>query len=147
MGNLTNALIVVMCINVALFLGQISMDNINSSQTHSLYACKGSLLEEFDNNKCAGNYSLANETKITDNLPSVPQSLPATIGQFFVDVFTAVSNFITETLGLKYVIAIFSAPYHIMSAFLPQEFAFAIGALWYVVTGFLVVAWLKGGEA
>jgi hypothetical protein len=77
MGNLTNALILVMCINVVLFLGQISILKINPSGTgEDIYRCQGTLLSRFDNSSCqSSNYSL-NTNLATSSLPSAPPTAP-----------------------------------------------------------------------
>lgn len=148
MGNLTYALVIIMSINVILFISQVSILQINPTGAN-FYDCQGSLMSSFDVNKCKdrGNVSL-DQSLAQSNLPSGNPSVDATSGNVFTDLFNTIKNWVLEDLGVKYLLDMVSAPAHFLNMMgLPQPISFALSTLWYAVTFFLFVAWIKGGSS
>lgn len=147
MSNLTSALVIVMMVNVVLFLGQMAVNEI-SSDGPQFTQCEGSLLGAFDVNNCAtSNYSL-DDSDPADKLPTGESSVAPDTGNIFTDIFTSARSWVLDSLGLKYVVGILSAPSNFLKALgVPPAFAFAIGALWYGVTLFLLISWIMGRDA
>jgi hypothetical protein len=141
MADLTNALVVVLSINLFLFLGQAAITDIGGPT--QFYNCDGGLLESANQYGCTGNYALDNN--YAERLEPGSSSVTATTGNIFTDTFVALKNWLLNATGIKYVFNILGAPYNFLKAIqLPDAFAFAIGALWYLVTFFLIVNWLFG---
>lgn len=147
MSNLTTALIVVMSINLMLFLGQAAVLNINPEGPH-FFDCKGSMIGSLDQNGCNGQSYVLNDTDPANRLPSGVSSVSPETGNIFTDPFTTLKSWFLDTLGLRYLVQLLSAPMNFLSAIgLPNAFAFAVGALWYGITLFLIVAFLIGRDA
>lgn len=149
MGNLTNALIIVMAINAVLFMGKVSIMEINPTNTGYHYDCNGNVLSQFERNGCnnATSYGLinVNNNSISSQLPSNPTIIDS-IGQFFTDIYSSVRNWLLDSLGLSYVLAVLTAPSDFLSMTgLPESFVWVISAFWYGITLFLIVNWFKGG--
>lgn len=148
MGNLTTALVIVLAINVVLFLAQASMIGINPDASQ-FYKCEGTMLSTFDKQNCisGSNYDL-NKGVGQDGLPSGSPTIETNTGNIFTDTFNAVRSWLLTSLGLQYLFDLLSAPYTFLQLFgLPAAFAFALSALWYGVTLFLLINWIKGGSA
>lgn len=147
MDDLTNALMIVLSINVMLWLGQVAVLEINPSGTQ-FSSCNGTLLASFDAYNCTGPSQVLDEASITSDLPKASAGsggVAAGIGAFFTDLWATLTNWIGDTLGLKYVWSILTAPTNFLKVIgVPPEIAFGLGALWYGVTFFLLIAWLRG---
>lgn len=148
MSNLTNALVVVLCINVMFFLGQASVNGVAAEiglANTSFYTGSGGMIEQWD----AGGNILSD-----DNSTILPQGSTGSggvspdEGNSFTDMFSTAYNWIIDKLGIGYIIAILRAPYNFLQAIgLPQAYVFGIGSLWYGLTLFLIVSWLIGRDA
>jgi len=147
MSSLTNALMVVLAINAMLFLGQASVNAI-SDDAPEFYNCQGSALGSFEQGNCTTDKYVLDSTDPANRLPSGASSVDPDTGNLYTDSFTTGKSWFLDTLGLNYLVSILSAPMNFLSALgLPQAFSFAIGALWYGVTLFLIVAFLLGRDA
>jgi hypothetical protein len=141
MADLTNALVIVLSINLFLFLGQAAINDIGG--TTQFYNCQGSLLESTNQYGCTSQYQL--DDNYGERLDTGTSGVSATSGNIFTDTFVAIKNWLLESTGVGYLFSILSAPYNFLSALqLPSAFSFAIGSLWYLVTFFLIVNWLFG---
>lgn len=148
MTTLTNALIVVLAVNVMLFLGQAAMIEINPTAPQFIN-CEGTPLGSLEATGCTtpGSYVL-NSSNPASMLPSGETSVSPETGVLFTDPFTAFKTWLLTSLGLSYLVAIVAAPYNFLTALgLPQAFIFAIGTLWYGVTLFLIIAFALGRDA
>lgn len=140
MGNNTTALVIVLSINVMLFLGQAAALSMNSDGV-VFYNNEGTVLSDFDN----GNYTIPNNPD--DLLPSGESSVNPETGNIFTDTFSASRSWILETTGLSYLVNMLGAPAQFLYAIgLPAAFSWAVGALWYGVTLFVIVAFIIGRE-
>lgn len=140
MGNNTLALVIVMSINVMLFLGQAAALELNPDGTQ-YYNNEGTLLNSFR----GGNYTLPNNPD--ELLPSGESSVNPETGNIFTDTFSATRSWLLETTGLGYLINLLGAPAQFLySIGLPAAFSWAIGALWYGITLFILVSWIIGRD-
>lgn len=140
MGNITSALVIVLSINVMLFLGQAAAIAINPAG-EVFHDSGGSLISDFDN----GNYTLPNNPD--ELIPEGESSVNPETGNIFTDTFSASRSWVLETTGLGYLINLLGAPAQLLySIGVPNAFAWAVGALWYGVTLFLVVAFILGRD-
>ena len=142
MGNMTIAFTFVMLLNVLMWFGQVSAIEINPSGTN-YYNDDDSLMCEFGD--CTTH--IMDEDSIADKLPTGEGSVSPTTGNLFTDIFSSITGWIGEKLGLNYIKSIISAPYKLLLAMnLPQAFAFGIGVLWYGITLIVVLAFIFGRE-
>lgn len=148
MSNLTTALIIVLSINAMLFLGQAAALNI-AADAPTFYNCQGTIFGQIEQQGCQNtSLYLLNDTNPSSVLPSGESSVSPETGNIFTDAFTSIKSFFIDTLGLGYLVAIVSAPSNLLKGLgLPSEFSFAVGALWYLTTLFLVIAFFWGRDA
>jgi len=139
MGNLTTSLVVVLMINAFLIMGQSAITSINPQASNFLTGSKTPLYSFSQN-------GTLNESNINDKLPSTDSSVSVTTGNIFTDTWNAVKNWFLQSTGINYVLGILSAPYNFLKAImLPNEFVLIIGSLWYMLTLYLIINFLKGG--
>lgn len=147
MAELSYALAIVLSINAMLWLGQVSINHLNPDGAINYINCTGTTIAGFEANGCAGN---TNNFVVTDNnptagLPTSGSTVQVDSGNFFTDTFTASVNWFTESTGLRYISDMVKAPSNFLKAIgTPPEMAFAIGAIWYAFTFFLIVAFIIG---
>lgn len=147
MSNLTNALAVVIGINVIMFLAQAAILELEPEGS-SFYNCEGSIIASFDKNNCTSATYVLDDSNPKDLLPTGAKSVDPDTGNIFTDAFTGIKTWLLDSLGLSYLANILSAPTNMLKAMgLPDAFSFAVGALWYGVTLFLIVAFLFGRDA
>ena len=148
MSNLTMGLVVVLAINVVMFIGQAAILEINP-EGPVLYHCNGTILGALEQTGCSnqGSYVL-DDTDPANRLPSGEGSVSPTTGNIFTDAFTAAKSWLLDTMGLSYVVSLLGAPMSFLESLgLPSAFSFAVGAMWYGLTLFLIVAFLLGRDA
>lgn len=151
--NLLGALLIVMGINVMLWLGQIAALEMVQPEGPpytigpKFYNCEGSLLGDVEASGCTGSTYVLLDDDPASQLPNQGSEIQVDSGNVFTDTFSAAVNWFTESTGLKYLYNILAAPSNFLKAIgVPSEFAFAIGAMWYVVTLLLIIAFLLGGR-
>lgn len=141
MGNLTTALIIVLMINAFLVLGQMAIMDINPNADNFLNASKTPL------------YSFANDgvlddSNINDQLPNADAGISPTTGNVFTDTWNAVKTWFLDTTGINYLLGLLSAPYNFLKAITGGAFpgfVLVVGSLWYIMTLYLIINFLKGG--
>lgn len=143
--DLTTALIVVLSINAFLFLGQMAVNHVADDTAPVYYNCEGSLIGTFEASHCStGQYDLTGQDP-SGMLPSKSTglSVSAGSGNIITDSFISAQNWLLDKTGASYIFSILVAPANFLKAIgLPSEFAFAVGAIWYGVTLFLIVSWI-----
>lgn len=145
MGNLTTALVLVLSLNVLFYLADVGMQELNPGGT-DFYTGEDSMLEGFAKNSDLENPHL-DKSGITDTLPTSGSSVETESGFEFSDILVAIRTWVSNAPGIKYIYGIIMAPYNLLSAMnLPQAVRYAIGAFWYGITLFLVVAFFFGRE-
>lgn len=154
MGNLTSALVFVMCINVVLAIAQISI-NQDTNTPQTIYNCQDSqIMQSLDKNGCNGNYSL-NLNYADTNLPDASPTTGTGDTNPFTDTFNAIKNWFSNvggsiSKGWGYLKDIVGAPYFFLKNIFGIKYAeitVLVATLWYAITFFLIIAWLKGGDA
>lgn len=156
MGSLEQALAIVLAINVVLWLGQVSVlalvppgsANEFNGVTPYFYNCKDTILGNAEANRCTTNNThILDTSDPSAKLPNQGSQVQISSGNIFTDTFSAAVNWFTQSTGLHYLYDILSAPVNILKAIgVPAEFSFAIGAMWYLFTLFLIVAFVLGGN-
>lgn len=137
-GSIGQALTIVMAINLMLWFGQIAVLSVNPDGVQ-FFNKEGSLINQYD----AGNYTLSDDP--LNQLPTSESSVSVTTGNIFTDLFTTVKNWFLDTTGLSYILNVLSAPMSFFKAIhLPPEFAYGLGAMWYGITLFLIIAFIRG---
>jgi len=145
MGNLTVALSFVIALNVLMFLTQAAILEVNPDAT-TFFTNKGTMLDSFDANKNTGNYTLDTDA-VSEHLPTGKGSISVTTGNLFTDMFSSIKTWLADKTGLSYLSGIVSAPYNILKSMnLPNAFVFAMGTMWYVLTLFLLIAFIWGRD-
>ena len=143
MGNLTTALMVVLTLNVLMFMTQASMINIAETSTPNIFNCQGSMMGVYSENCSNADTAILDNSDVPALFPGTADATSPTTGNIFTDVFTSIKNWMLDTLGLKYVYNILSAPYNILKITgLPNEITFALSVFWYGLTAFLIIAFL-----
>lgn len=140
MDGLESALVIVMCINLMLVLGQFSAMKVNPDFVDNVVDCANSPLGQFGS--CNGSHYTADMSNPT--LPTSSTSVDATTGTVFTDLYNTVKGFFADTLGLKYVTAIFGAPASFLKGMnLDPDFANLIGKVWWAISLVLFITYLK----
>jgi hypothetical protein len=138
------ALGIMLAINVFLFLGQVSIDDIASSINRTsgttLYNYDNSLMQEYD----SGDYVLTSDTA----LPDTEGGISPETGNFFVDPIGSLKSFFGKVgTGFSYFKSIVNAvPNFLKSIGLPNELSFALGFFWHVLTLFLIIMLIWGRQ-
>lgn len=146
MTNITQALVIVMSINIMLFLGQVSVLELNP-EGDLFFNCTNTLIGDLEESNCQGNTYALTDTDPVTGLPRTESDVNAETGNIFTDTFNAAKDWLTGITGLDYVVAMVTAPKNfLMSIGAPPAFSFAVGVLWYSITFFLLVAWLLGRD-
>lgn len=142
MSNLTYALIIVLVLNGLMFLGQESINEIRGDENIIFTDCQNGVLL----GDCQNSYiDFSDPASI---LPNTNSEISKTEGTTYTDTPSAISSFFLDTLGIKYIVGIISAPYNILSGIgLPKAVAFALGSIWYGITLFLLMAFIFGRDA
>lgn len=145
MSELTTALAIVLSINALFFLMQVSVLNLNP-QANLAYNCDGDILSLVDAQACMENsLYVMNDTNPASILPSQGGDIETDSGVVYTDTSSASSTWLSSGHGLNTFQTLVYAPKNILVAIgMPGPFAFAIGALWYLFTGFLIVAFVLG---
>jgi hypothetical protein len=141
METLETLLLIVLSINLVMVLTQFSAQAVNPDFTESLINCAGSPLGQYGNCTTKGVYTF---NASNPNLPTSSSSTDVTSGGIFTDLYNTIKGFFSDTLGLKYVVAIFSAPTTFLKNInVDPTFAGLIGAMWWIFTLGVVVTYLK----
>jgi len=149
MSNLTNALVIVICLNVIMFLGQASILALNPDAV-KFYNCNSNILGNFESNDCSGsNYTLMDDVKgqIPDTTNTVQESGSVNI---ITDTFNSIVTWFKTKLvsvgnSINYIFMIVSTPSQIAHTIgFSDSVSFAIGVLWYAITFFFILAFIFG---
>lgn len=149
MANLTSLLLIVLCMNAVLFLGQVAVIEVDPSPATAFYQCSGNMLQRFDQNNCTNTNSyVISSDEALEELPGGTASTSPTTGNVFTDIFSTAKDWLINNIpGLGYLKQVLTAPYNLLSSLgLPNVFVFTVGTIWYGVTFFLIVAFLFGRQ-
>jgi len=145
MANLTIALVFVLVVNALLILCSTAVDDINPGSL--FYNMDGSCIDSFNAGGTDDPY--LDSEGIPDYYPESEGSVEPTSGEgFFTDLFGSIKNWAVSLPGISHVYCIVMSPYNMLKLMnLPEMFNFVIGALWYGLTIFLIVAFFWGRDA
>ena len=148
MGNLTTSLVFVLALNLFLFLAQASMMDLNPNNANVIYSSTDGIIEKNNINTNGGDPILeTDKNTINSQLPSGDNNIVTNLVNIITDTFNSIKSWFSNTLGLKYIYNILSAPYSMLAiAGLPEVFRFAIGSFWYAYSLFVIVAFFWGRE-
>ena len=133
------ALAIILSVNVFLFLGGNAIQDINGSD-FSFFNPNNNMIGKYD----TGNYTLTED--LTGNLPSGSGSISPETGNLFTDTFSTLKNWFLDTTGLGFIFDIVNALPNFLKIFLDPTLAYALGFFWHVLTIFLIINFIKGGE-
>lgn len=142
--ELGDALAIVLAVNCMLWLGQVAALEMNP-EGPQFYNCAGSMIGQFEATQCAGGVYVLNDSNPAARLPTAGGTIEVDSGQSYTDTFAASNNWFTDATGLSYLYNILAAPSNFLKAVgVPAAFAFAVGAMWYCFTLFLIIAFVLG---
>ena len=154
MGNITNFLVIVLAINVFMFLAQSALIDANPSISNPIgYTCEKSILGAYDKNNCKNstNYILNAQNLTSDNLPPTSfqsNNFVSVASELVSDIYNTVKGWLFENAVSMFIREMATSPYTILSLTgMPSVFVFTIGTFWHLLGIFLIVSWLKGGDA
>ena len=135
-------LLVILCVDVILFLGQISASNIGDEfnlDSPNFFNENSSFLKKFDE----GNYSINSNT--SGVLPIPEDSVSSETGNVFTDSAKSITSWLKDKTrgvitGWDYLVSFLGGPTKYLSDInAPKEFVFALSALWYGLTLLLLI--------
>ena len=138
MGNVTTALIFVLTLNLLMAVSVVAMTQLwnvdNTDAPPSFCSNQGDLFYK--------NSNIVNNSNIENMIPGQAQATSPTTGNIFTDVFTSIRNWILGVPGLNYIYIIVSSPACAFQLLLPPELSPLFIGFWYMITLFLVIAFL-----
>ena len=141
---LPTALIIVLSLNLVMFLGQAAIIDVADEvgNTQMFYNASGSLICSHDVNGCTGSVYTPRDDDPTSLLPTA-STVEEGDGNFITDIFGSISSWFSDKVA--YLTSLFSAPATFIGFLgLPEAAAFALGAVWYMFTLLVVVAFFWG---
>jgi len=136
--NLTITLLIILSIDIIFLLASTAIIDMNPEGT-TFYDYDSSFIKDFD----AGDKTI-NTSQAGLQLPAGEDSVSDT-GSSFADIFKTGKSWFLDTIGLSYLINFLGAPIIFLGMLnLPSLFIFAIGALWWGTTLFLIISFLLG---
>ena len=139
MSNLTNGLIIVLCVSAMLILGGLVASDI-TSEDKSFMSCSGTLF-----NNCTSR----DTSNPLSSLPSVntnPVNPTGITGE--EGIFANIGSWIADTTGLTFLYNIISAPSTFLRAIgLKTMYADIFATIWYSLLLFLIISWWKGQDS
>lgn len=146
MAELGNVLLVVLCVNGLLFLGQIAALELNPDGPQ-FYNCEDGLIGQFEIQGCTTGTYVLNVADPASKLPNQGSQVEINNGNVFTDTFSAAVNWFTRSTGLNYLYSILASPANFLIALhVPDVFAFALGAMWYGFTLLTIIAFILGRD-
>lgn len=154
MAELINVVLIVLCINACLFIGQAMIINANPESPQLIkYDFHNSPICSADQKNCADINNATLNKALAENQSNYPEvsvigQIGATVLGGIGDMFTGLKNWFFNDSPVAYLLKILSAPFDfLIMAGVPPAMAMGIGAIWYLLTIFLMVNWWKGGFA
>jgi hypothetical protein len=140
--NLVMTLIIILAIDVIFLLASLAIIDMNPTghpAGSTFYDYNKGLIKDFD----AGGKTI-NTSQASLQLPSGEDSV-SDEGSTFADIFKTGRSWFLDATGLSYLINFLGAPVIFLTMLgLPSIVVFSIGALWWGVTLFLIIAFLLG---
>ena len=140
MDNLEWAVLIVLCMNLMLLLGQFAAHKVNPDFGSDIVNCGTSPIGTYGD--CSGGHYTINTSN--PKLPTSTATVDTTTGNAFTDIWNTIKGFFYDTLGLKYITAVVSAPSSFLKTMgVDSDFASLIGAVWWIFTVLLIISYLK----
>lgn len=150
--NFGGALLLVLLIDAFLFMGQSASDDVRGglelpNQRFINFGSQGDLISQK-----SVNGTLVLDTDQTsmqnDFIDATPTIQAGTTDNFFVDTFTAIKNWFFNTRIVRYTTGVLGGPYNYCVALQLDVdwFCYSIGAVWYILTLFLAIAFATGKQ-
>jgi len=138
-NKLVMALIIIVVLDVIFFLSHTAMIKINPTGA-TLQDYNNTVISEFD----AGGHTLLSPTSTTGLLPEATESVSTEGDNTFTDTFKTSTNWLKSLeKGANYLITITAGPVNYLKNInAPNEIVFSLGALWYIITFILIVAFI-----
>jgi len=134
--KLLASLIILLCIDIMLVLGNVSMEKINPSSSNQFMNYDQSLISQYD----TGGYTL-NSSSASHYLPETDETISGT-GNIFTDTFKSAKSW--WSISKIFSPLLFGPVVYFESIGLPIEIVFSLGILWFLTTLFLIVAFILG---
>lgn len=148
--NFGGALLVILLIDAFLFMGQSAVsDVLGYERLNGNYISIGSEGDLLSKNMLNGTYVLdTSEAKVKGDFIAGTPVVQAGTLDLFVDTFTAIKEWFFDVTGLSIAFEVLGGPYYYCTALQleldPNWFCFSIGAVWYILTLFLAIAFATG---
>jgi hypothetical protein len=144
MANLTTALTIVLSVTMVFVMMGLIRTDILKVESAGLISCNGTMLAKLGD--CSGSFILntVNNSMLpgTNLNPVNPTGLTGEEG-----IFAAIGKWFADVTGISYLYNIISAPTSFLKGIgLSSVYADLIASIWYGVTLFLIVSWLKGQD-
>ena len=144
----TKMLLIILCVDAFLFLGQLAVTNINPTG-HTLDAFDSRIINKFQQTGTPYELQNVNASNINNLFPNA-QSTPTGTDSGFADIWNTIKDWIFNDTPLGIVLQIVGAPYFFLKAILPDaeyiSVVYIIGALWYAFSLFAIISWALGRE-
>jgi len=138
--GLLTALMIVFSLNLVMFMVGYGIEDVGGTNPFNY---EDNLLTKYN----TGNSTVFDvPNNVSDELPGgAGTTISPDTGLAFTDIFTSVKNWFVDTTGLGQVLAVLSGPKNLLVMMnMPEAAAWAITALWYAVTFFMLVAFIWG---
>lgn len=145
MGNLTIATIFIVVANLLMYFSGVAMHTINPTGSQC-YSVTGSIIGEKITTDLGSNLTVL-ENDVVNDLPQAEGTISTGTTSIFTDIFNNILSWVKSTPGLNYLYGVVAAPYNIMKCTgLPNQFIAGVGALWYLVSLLVLLAFLWGRD-
>jgi hypothetical protein len=138
--NMLNVLMIVLSLNLIMFFVGFGMADVGGTNP---FIDEENILTQF-NNGTAGSYDVP--TDVGGTLPSgVATTISPDTGLSITDIFVSTKTWLVDVTGLGFVLGVLSGPKIILTFMgLPEALAWAITALWYALSLFVVITFIWG---
>jgi len=137
------ALLLIICVDVILLLGQLSISTINPESSASFINYNASMFKSYD----SGGYIL-NTSQVNDLIPGGDQPITeGSSGDIFSDTFRIMNTWIFSGKIFEVVLTTLAGPYTYLAnpvLGLPAWFSMIVGGAWIIITFFLLAVLILG---
>lgn len=139
MSNLTNGLILVLCISAMLILGGFVQSDI-TGEDKKYMSCSGTL---FNNCTSMDTSNPLSQLPSTNLNPVNPTGVTGEEG-----IFSSIGSWLADVTGISFIYNVISAPSTFLRSIgLPTRYADIFAGIWYSLLLFLIISWWKGQDS
>lgn len=140
--GMLSAIIIVLSLNFMIFIVGFALEDLGGVDANP-FNYEDNTLREF-NTKNSTTYGIP--VNVSGRLPGGEgKTVSPDTGLSFTDMFTSIKSWFIDSTGLGYVLSILSGPKVILSVMgMPLAAAWALTALWYGITLFMLVSFIWG---